>query len=89
MAEVESTRRILLLAASILLACGCENQDTERLGRAARRVASKFDSLTSGADDSSLSACRPSVPTWARCPWMRESPPASAGTRLWQAPKFR
>jgi osmotically-inducible protein OsmY len=51
MAKVGSQRRILLLAASILLACGCENQDTDRLGRAARRVASKFDSLTSGADD--------------------------------------
>ena len=51
MATLGSQRRILLLAASIMLACGCENQDTERLGRAARRVASKFDSLTSGADD--------------------------------------
>jgi osmotically-inducible protein OsmY len=42
---------IYVVAALTIATCGCESQDTDRLGRAARRIASKFDSLTSGADD--------------------------------------
>jgi osmotically-inducible protein OsmY len=42
---------VFLVAGLTFATCGCEGQDTDRLGRAARRIAAKFDSLTSGADD--------------------------------------
>src|SRR5947207_1892393 len=51
MAKKRSRPCMWLLAALTITACGCENQDTDRLAKAARRVAGKFDSLTTGADD--------------------------------------
>jgi osmotically-inducible protein OsmY len=32
-------------------ACGCDSQDTDRLGRAAQRVAARFEGVTGSADD--------------------------------------
>ncbi|PWT88238.1 MAG: hypothetical protein C5B56_09100 [Proteobacteria bacterium] len=51
MTHRRSFRRIGLFAFLAFVACGCEAQDTDRLARAARRIAAKFDTVTSSADD--------------------------------------
>jgi osmotically-inducible protein OsmY len=51
MTKTSSRPLVGLFGALIMFACGCDSQDTNRLARAARCVAAKFESVTGNADD--------------------------------------
>lgn len=51
-----SRRRLnWLMACGILSCCGCNQQDTERLGDVGRAIAAKFQAMSGGADGKVLS----------------------------------
>jgi osmotically-inducible protein OsmY len=43
-------RRLAWLLGAVALVAGCENEDTERLGRAGRCIATRFEALTGAAN---------------------------------------
>jgi osmotically-inducible protein OsmY len=61
----------------IVLTCGCNNQDADRLGQVARTIGSKFDTLTEHAQGKVASGIQA-----ARASWSETSLDTRVATRL-------